>query len=66
VIPCNSTDPVVDITPSDTAGNSTLTYDASSDAYQYVWKTDAAWAGTCRQLVIELNDGTDHRANFKF
>ena len=66
VIPCNSTDPVVDITPSDTAGNSTLTYDASSDTYQYVWKTDAAWAGTCRQLVIELNDGTDHRANFKF
>jgi len=66
VIPCNSTDPVVDVTPADTAGSSTLTYDASSDTYQYVWKTDPAWAGTCRQLVIQLNDGTTHRADFKF
>jgi hypothetical protein len=66
VIPCNSTDPVVDVTPADTAGASTLAYDASSDTYQYVWKTDPAWAGTCRQLVIGLNDGTTHRANFKF
>lgn len=66
VIPCNSTDPVVDVVATDTAGSSTLTYDAASDTYQYVWKTDAAWAGTCRQLVIQLNDGTSYRANFKF
>ena len=66
VIPCNSTDPVVDVTPTDAAGSSTLTYDASSDTYVYVWQTAASWAGTCRQLVIQLNDGTSHRANFKF
>ena len=26
---------------------------------------DAAWAGTCRQLVLRLIDGTVHRANFQ-
>jgi extracellular elastinolytic metalloproteinase len=31
-----------------------------------VWKTQKAWAGTCRQLIIRLDDGTDHIANFKF
>ncbi len=33
----------------------------------YVWKTEKAWAGTCRHLIIKLNDGTDaRRANFHF
>jgi hypothetical protein len=31
-----------------------------------VWKTDKGWAGTCRQLIIRLSDGTTHLANFKF
>ncbi|MGH8468315.1 MAG: PxKF domain-containing protein [Gammaproteobacteria bacterium] len=30
------------------------------------WKTSKAWAGTCRQLVVRLNDGTEHKASFKF
>ena len=41
-------------------------HDATSDQYSYVWKTDSAWAGTCRQLTIGLTDGTYYRANFKF
>lgn len=49
-----------------TAGASGLSYDASTDQYTYVWKTSTAWAGSCRQLVLRLNDATDHRANFKF
>jgi hypothetical protein len=49
-----------------TAGNSSLSYDASTEQYTYVWKTDQAWAGTCRTLVVKLNDGTYHYANFKF
>jgi hypothetical protein len=40
--------------------------DASTDQYTYVWKTEKAWANTCRQLVVKLKDGTFHRANFKF
>jgi PKD repeat protein len=49
-----------------TAGASSLSYDASVDQYIYVWKTDKAWANTCRTLVLKLTDGTYHRANFKF
>ena len=48
-----------------TAGNSGLSYDAATDQYVYVWKTDKAWAGTCRQLRVKLADGTVHAANFK-
>jgi hypothetical protein len=66
VIACNSADPAVDLMEIDTPGASGLTYDASSDQYQYNWKTLKAWEGTCRQLVVTLNDGTQHRANFKF
>jgi outer membrane protein assembly factor BamB len=48
------------------AGSSGLSYDAAMDQYVYAWKTDKAWIGTCRQLIVRLNDGSDHRANFKF
>ncbi|HEX8424079.1 MAG TPA: immunoglobulin-like domain-containing protein, partial [Pyrinomonadaceae bacterium] len=65
-IGCNSNDPAVDLTEIDTPGNSGLTYEAGSDRYSYNWKTLKAWEGTCRQLVVKLNDGTEHRANFKF
>ena len=49
-----------------TAGSSSLTYNSTSDQYQYVWKTNLSWAGTCRQLIVKFNDGTEHKANFKF
>jgi DNA-binding beta-propeller fold protein YncE len=65
-IACNSSDPALDLEETVTAGGSSLSYDPVSDLYIYVWKTEAAWAGTCRQLVVQLNDGTIHRANFKF
>jgi hypothetical protein len=34
--------------------------------YIYSWKTDKAWAGTCRQLIVKLTDGTYHWADFRF
>ena len=48
-----------------TAGGSGLTYDATSGIYTYTWKTDKAWAGTCRELSVTLSDGTMHTAQFK-
>jgi hypothetical protein len=48
-----------------TAGASSLQYDATTDQYIYVWKTDKSWAGSCRQLQVQLTDGTRHVANFK-
>ncbi len=44
----------------------TVVYDAAVDQYNYVWQTNTMWAGSCRQLLMKLNDGTYHRANFKF
>lgn len=51
---------------STTTANNGLTYDALADQYNYVWKTDKAWAGKCFQLTMTLIDGTTHQANFKF
>jgi hypothetical protein len=61
---CATDNPGVDITETVTAGGSSLSF--GGDQYNYVWKTDSSWAGTCRQLVITLNDGSVHVANFKF
>lgn len=66
VIACDGSAPVADLTDTVTAGGSSLSYDAGSDQYIYVWKTDSSWAGSCRQLIITLNDGSVHVANFKF
>ena len=41
-------------------------YVKGNGRYSYVWQTTAAWAGTCRQLIVKLVDGTYHRANFHF
>jgi hypothetical protein len=49
-----------------TAGGSSLSYDAATETYNYVWKTEKSWAGTCRQLTVKLVDGTSHYANFQF
>lgn len=43
-----------------------LSYDAAAREYSYGWKTDKAWVGTCRQLIVKLADGTEHVANFQF
>jgi hypothetical protein len=66
VIACDSNAPANELTNTITAGGSSLSYDATTDQYIYVWKTESAWAGTCRQLVVTLNDGSVHVANFKF
>ncbi|MET0624616.1 MAG: PxKF domain-containing protein, partial [Pyrinomonadaceae bacterium] len=38
----------------------------SPDQYHFNWKTDKSWGGTCRVLVVKLNDGSTHTALFKF
>ena len=64
-IGCATGVPTDEVETTTTAGQSTLTYDQATDTYSYVWKTDAAWAGTCRRLILGLNDTTNHVADFK-
>jgi hypothetical protein len=51
--------------PTRPAGGSGLQYDPVLNQYTYVWKTQAAWSGTCRELQVLLVDGTMHAARFK-
>jgi hypothetical protein len=65
-ITCDSSAPIGEIEETVTAGSSSLSYDPATDQYTYVWKTDSAWAGTCRQLILRFIDGSEQVANFKF
>lgn len=59
-----TTESVIDETVN--AGGSSLTYDAMSNQYIYVWKTNKLWVGSSYQLQVKLKDNTTHVANFKF
>jgi hypothetical protein len=66
-ISCSSSAPLDAIEQrTSAAGGSGLSYDAATERYTYVWKIQKAWSGTCRQLVVRLDDGSFHRANFRF
>ena len=43
-----------------------LKYDPATDTYSFNWKTDKAWANSCRVLVVGLKDGTNMVATFEF
>jgi hypothetical protein len=64
-ISCASSAPQDGIEQTISAGQSSLSYDATTERYTYAWKTKEAWSGTCRQLTVKLDDGSIHQANFK-
>ena len=43
-----------------------LTYDATSDRYNYGWQTTSSWKNTCRTLTVSLDDGSAHEVYFRF
>ena len=61
-IACGSTQPV----EGSESAVGRLFYLGFLDQYIYLWLTDHRWAGTCRQIVVKLDDGSEHRANFRF
>ena len=64
---CPGTTVPVDAIESYATSNAGLSYDAGSNTYTYVWKTDKKLAGGCYQLQLGLVDGnTDPVAEFKF
>lgn len=65
-VACDTSAIVDDIEQTVTASASGLSYDAAANQYVYTWKTNKAWSGTCRKLVVRLADGIDHVAMFSF
>jgi len=62
--PCESGAAEGAVTQTSTAGQSSLQF--GDGQYTYVWKTDAAWAGTCATLELKLLDNTVKKASFRF
>ena len=61
-INCTTGAPIGAMTP--TNSGSGFVWDG--EKYQYDWKTVKNWAGTCRQLIVVLDDATVHTASFSF
>lgn len=64
--PCSSTSPTDNIEETIQPGAAHLTHDRGSGRYHYNWKTQKAWAGTCRTLTLTFRDGTMRTAEFRF
>ncbi len=65
-VACAGGQPLDEIEQTISASASGLSYNPASGQYIYVWKTSKAWAGTCRTLVVLLNDATRRVASFQF
>lgn len=57
---CDNGDAIGDATAAGTAGSSGLTYSGRDEQYHYVWQTEQHWAGTWQNLILGLDDATDH------
>jgi hypothetical protein len=65
-VQCTSLAPIDEVEQTSTAGSSSLSYDPATNTYNYVWKTENSWAGTCRQLTMQFIDGQSYTLLFKF
>ena len=66
VITCATGAPTDVIEETLAAGYSGISYNASVDQYTYAWKTNKAWAKSCRRLMFRLSDGFEYSAEFGF
>lgn len=64
-VACDTASPIDAIDQTVTAGSSSLSYDAGSGTYSYIWKTDPTWTG-CRVLTLAFGDGSRQSAMFQF
>jgi hypothetical protein len=62
---CDWTGSAQDPITESTSGASGLQYLGNGN-WQFNWKTAKGYANTCRMLILNLKDGTQHKAEFKF
>jgi hypothetical protein len=43
-----------------------LSYNPGPGRYTYMWQSDKSWAGSCREFLLVLRDGTTHAAFVSF
>jgi hypothetical protein len=43
-----------------------LSYSTGPDRYAFMWQSDKTWAGSCREFLLMLRDGTTHAALVSF
>jgi microsomal dipeptidase-like Zn-dependent dipeptidase len=65
-VSCDTGAAAAEVEGQTTDTNSGLTYDARSDQYSYVWKTEKAYAGGCRRFELHLDDGSSHAFVVRF
>jgi hypothetical protein len=65
-VACDTQLPIDPVEQTSTAGSSSLSYDAATGIYTYVWKTDKSWANTCRLVSVKFTDGQTYTLNFTF
>jgi extracellular elastinolytic metalloproteinase len=56
-INCTTKTPVGGLATERDDATGTLLYDGATGRYTFSWKTQQSWAGTCRQLLLEVNNG---------
>lgn len=52
--------------PDSSSASGSLSYNSGADRYVFLARTQRSWAGSCKQLVLPLRDGTVHRASVRF
>ena len=65
-VPCDGGASSSPVEEAYTAGSSGLSYDPLTNQFKYNWKTAKSWAGSCRQMTLELTDGQKQYAQFRF
>ena len=65
-IDCETRLPLGSPEPISTPGSSGFVFRSAESAYRVNWKTEKEWDGTCRQLSVSLDDGTQYVAFFSF
>ena len=64
-IACDTAAPIHEVNETVNAKSSGLTFDSVSGQYTYVWKTERASVGSCRDLVLRLDDGQERVIRFQ-
>ena len=65
-MPCVTGEAIDTVEETVSAGGSSLSYDALTGIYTYMWKPDKGWGNSCREFQLMLNDGEVYKARFTF